>query len=149
MLTRISAFAISLAIVVALPGAVCAAQPFHISPDHESGVYAPGERVTWKIVLDPPATGPIRYEVRKGGLEASTPIPIELENGRAEVTATRDDPGTLLLAVTFKPPGGGEGNCRLWRGCVRARQDRSFVARRQPISMSSGSSKLTNCAPSP
>ena len=85
-----------------------AAPKVKISPDAESGVYDRGKTVTWTVVIadeGSPVTGKIDYDVRKGGLTEISKATAELHDGKAQVTASRDDPGTLLLTVKFKPAG--------------------------------------------
>jgi cephalosporin-C deacetylase len=71
--------------------------------DVESGVYEPGKPATWTITA-PGVAGKIAYAVKVGGLETSDKGEVELVDGKATVSATRPDPGTLLLEV--KLPGG-------------------------------------------
>ena len=71
--------------------------------DVESGVYEPGKPATWTITA-PGASGKIAYAVKVGGLETSDKGEVELVDGKAQVSATRPDPGTLLLEVRL--PGG-------------------------------------------
>lgn len=62
------------------------------APDVESGVYEPGQTVTWTLE----GSGKASYVVRKGGLEEVAKGEIDVPG---KVTATRPDPGTLLLEV--------------------------------------------------
>ncbi|HZZ73751.1 MAG TPA: acetylxylan esterase, partial [Pirellulales bacterium] len=85
-----------------------AAPQITIAPDRASGVYDPNRQVTWTIhVADDktPSAGKVDYHVRKGGLTEIAAGTLELKDGAAQVSATRADPGTLLLAVQFKPAG--------------------------------------------
>jgi cephalosporin-C deacetylase len=72
------------------------APPIKIAPDVESGVYEPGRTVTWTIENLP---GKATYVVRKGGLEEIAKGDVEPVDGKAKVSAKRDDPGTLLLEL--------------------------------------------------
>lgn len=72
--------------------------------DHATGEYAPGETITWLVKVttdDQPAVGKIDYVVQRSGLEVIAKESIDLVDGKASITATRDNPGTLLLAVTW------------------------------------------------
>ena len=88
-----------------------AAPKVQISPNNETGVYEPGQGVTWNIVVTDdgkPVEGKLAYDVRKGGLTSVAAETIELQAGKAQVAAKRDGPGTLLLTVKYKPEGGKE-----------------------------------------
>src|SRR5206468_1869590 len=54
---------------------------------------------------DSPLTGKIDYEVRQGGLKEIDKGSLELKDGEAEITSSRNDPGSLLLSVKLKPAG--------------------------------------------
>ena len=79
-----------------------------VHPDRKSGVYAPGQRVTWTVRSDPkgePAAGKIKWVVRTGGLKEVSRGEAEFVDGVARVGASRPDPGTLLLEVRHRPDG--------------------------------------------
>lgn len=94
--------------VLVLAGAVVAqgAPRVRIAPDRESGVYEPGQSVTWDVTVadaEMPLSGSIRYSVRKGGEVEIAAGTLELREGTAQITAKRDEPGVLLLQTWFKP----------------------------------------------
>ncbi len=72
-----------------------------IAPDLESGVYEPGKPATWTIEI-PGGSGKISYAVKLGGLETIDKGEVELVDGKAKVSATRPDPGCLLLEVQYQ-----------------------------------------------
>lgn len=79
-----------------------------VYPDVESGIYAPGRSVTWRVeakVGSDPAPGKIAYVVRPGGAGESAKGEAELVGGKAEITASRADPGTLLVEIRYRPSG--------------------------------------------
>jgi cephalosporin-C deacetylase-like acetyl esterase len=93
---------------LAVASSVQAAPKVKISLDKESGIYQPGQSVTWTIELadsEKPLTGTTTYRVLKGGLTEMAGGKLELTKGKATVTATRNDPGVLLLAVIHQPEG--------------------------------------------
>jgi cephalosporin-C deacetylase-like acetyl esterase len=95
-------------LAVAAPQLAIAAPKIQVSSNVESGVYEPGQTVTWKIrVTDEgkPLQGKISYRVARGGLPPMASSTGELKDGETEVTAKRDDPGVLLLTVNYKPEG--------------------------------------------
>lgn len=80
-----------------------------IAPDVESGVYEPGKPVTWTITVKAgtePGAGKVSYVVRPGGAGESAKGDLDLVDGKAQVKASRDNPGTLLLEVKHRPAGG-------------------------------------------
>ncbi len=97
----------SLAVIFVAASNLFAADKLQVRPDHESGVYKSGEKVTWKISLTGeaiPADAKIEYEIRPGGLKAGEPQSQALAAGAAEISASRDKPGNLLLVVRYQPP---------------------------------------------
>ncbi len=85
---------------------VQAATKIDIAPDVETGVYDPGQNVTWNITVTggaAPVAGKIEYSVRKAGQAEISAGKVELQDGKARVTASREDVGTLLLTVKYKP----------------------------------------------
>lgn len=85
-----------------------AADKLIVKPDHESGVYKSGEKVTWQIVLSGdaiPADAKVSCQLRPGGLATREATTVELRNGKAEYSGTREAAGNLLLVVRYKPAG--------------------------------------------
>lgn len=85
-----------------------AAPTIKVAPAVESGVYEPGQKVTWNLVATDdgqPLSGKVAFSVRRGGLTEIASGEVELADGKAQVTATRDNPGALLLTVKHKPTG--------------------------------------------
>jgi len=79
-----------------------------VAPDVESGIYEPGKPVTWSIQVktgNEPGAGKVSYVVRPGGAGESAKGELDLVEGKAKVSASRDNPGTLLLEVKFRPAG--------------------------------------------
>ncbi len=77
---------------------------FKIRPDREEGLYSPGEEATWTIEavgLEDGQSAPAsaKYQLLSNGLVKLEAGTLELTDGEATFTATRDDPGTLLLIV--------------------------------------------------
>lgn len=83
------------------------AQPqIKIKPDHASGIYALQEKVTWSISAmngAQPLAGNVKYEVKQGGLKVIAKGTIALQDGKAVVTLSRQEPGTLLLVIRYLP----------------------------------------------
>jgi cephalosporin-C deacetylase-like acetyl esterase len=79
-----------------------------VSPDVESGIYEPGKPVSWTIEVKSgadPGKGKVSYVVRPGGAGESAKGEFDLQDGKAQVRATRETPGTLLLEVKHRPEG--------------------------------------------
>jgi len=88
-----------------------AATTVDIKPERESGVYDPGQTVTGSIDVPAdkkPASGKIPYIIRLGGLDEVGKGEVDIVDGKATVTGTRADPGTLLLQIKIKPAEGKE-----------------------------------------
>jgi cephalosporin-C deacetylase len=85
--------------------AVAPSTTINVKPDNETGVYEPGQTVTWSIAVEvekKPATGKASYRLLLGGLEEIGKGELELNEGKATATGTRKDPGALLLVVKYK-----------------------------------------------
>lgn len=99
----------ALSLLLALCSVVSTADPkITVAPDVESGIYEPGKSVTWTVQVqadDAPAAGKISYVVRKGGAGEADKGEAELKEGKAKVTGSRPDPGTLLLEVKYRAEG--------------------------------------------
>lgn len=90
--------------LVALATSLSAATKVEVVPDRESGLYAPGDKITWKVTVstdDKPAQGKIDYSVKRSGLEEIDQGSIDLKDGSATISTSRDNPGTMLVSVTF------------------------------------------------
>jgi cephalosporin-C deacetylase len=80
----------------------------HVDADVESGIYEPGKTVMWNIQVKTgaePAAGKVSYVVRPGGAGESAKGELDLAEGKAQVRASRENPGTLLLEVKYRPAG--------------------------------------------
>jgi cephalosporin-C deacetylase len=79
-----------------------------VSPDVESGVYEPGKVVTWTVQIKngaEPAAGKCSWVVRPGGTGESAKGEADLVDGKTRVTASRANPGMLLLEVKYRAAG--------------------------------------------
>jgi cephalosporin-C deacetylase-like acetyl esterase len=102
MLTRISLLLLFLAGGLADPVVL-------VSSDVESGIYEPGKPATWTIKIKTGdgflEKGKVSYVVRTGGAAEASKGDLEIAEGKAQVSASRETPGTLLLEVHYKPEG--------------------------------------------
>jgi cephalosporin-C deacetylase-like acetyl esterase len=98
-----------LSLFLAFCAVVSTADPkMTVVPDQESGIYEPGKPATWTVQVqdgDKPAAGKISYVVRRGSAGEAAKGEAELKEGKAEVTGSRPDPGTLLLEVKYRAAG--------------------------------------------
>ena len=102
MLTRIS--------LVLLCLATGAADPVvQVAADVDSAIYEPGKPATWTIQIKTGdgflKEGKVSYVVRNGGAGEASKGDLEIKDGKASVSATRETPGTLLLDVKYRPEG--------------------------------------------
>jgi cephalosporin-C deacetylase len=104
-------------LAVALSTAIGAVDPvITVTSDVESGVYEPGKEVTWTVQVKngaEPGTGKVSWVVRPGGTGESAKGDAELVEGKAKVTATRANPGMLLLEVKYKAAGAAKDTVAL------------------------------------
>src|SRR5689334_11381917 len=97
--------------LVLLPLTLVAAPKVQVVPDHETGVYKAGEKVTWSVNVadgEKAAAGEVSLAVLKGGFKEIRKQTVSLDAGKASVSATLDKPGVLLLKVTYTPDDGKE-----------------------------------------
>jgi cephalosporin-C deacetylase len=96
-------------LILALAATVSSADPaLQVTPDVESGVYEPGKPATWNVAAKSgaePGAGKITYVVRPGGTGEAAKGEVELKDGKAQVTATRETPGTLLVEIKWRAAG--------------------------------------------
>lgn len=81
--------------------AAAAAAPT-VVPDKSTGVYAPGETVSWTIDLKRKADDPapdLIYKIKKDGLDVVSEGKLDLSAGPVILSASRPDPGALVLQV--------------------------------------------------
>jgi len=97
------------ALVLALASVATSADPvIVVAPDVESGLYEPGKEATWTVQIKngaEPAAGKFSWVVRPGGTGEQAKGEAELVDGKAKVSASRANPGTLLLEVRYKAAG--------------------------------------------
>lgn len=77
-----------------------------LAPDHASGVYAPGETVSWTVTLGTPDAAEVvpefTYKITKDGKTPVSQGTVEFVNGTATLTASRADAGTLLAELSTR-----------------------------------------------
>jgi cephalosporin-C deacetylase-like acetyl esterase len=78
-----------------------------VTPDHHDGLYSVGEKAVWMITPkgNVSSLGGLTYTVKKDGQEMVTQGQVDLASGRAMVTASRVEPGALVLQVASSQPG--------------------------------------------
>lgn len=100
-----------------LAGAAWAQTKISIQPDNGTAVYRSGDTVTWRIDLEKdgaPYSGPVNYVVKKDGLAVVESGTLDVKNGKASVSASRSDPGALLMKLQFNS-NDWKLNKRLWQ----------------------------------
>lgn len=94
---------LSLALVLITSPLCRAAAPAPtIVPDKATGVYAPGETVSWTIDLKREADVPapdLIYKIKKDGQVIVSEGKLDLSAGPASLSATREDAGALVIQV--------------------------------------------------
>jgi cephalosporin-C deacetylase-like acetyl esterase len=99
---------ILLPLLLVVPHCLLAAPKVEVTPDVETGVYEPGQTVTWRIrVTDDgkASEGKVACRIAQGGLTTTIERTLDLKDGQAEISAERKDPGTLLLTATYRASG--------------------------------------------
>ena len=77
-----------------------------LSPDHASGVYAPGETVSWTVTLGTPEAGEVvpefTYKITQDGKTPVSDGTVAFVNGTATLTASRADAGALIAELSAR-----------------------------------------------
>jgi hypothetical protein len=92
--------------------------------DHPDGVYRLNETITWKV--DVAGTNEVKYAIRKGGLTVLSGGKLPPTNG-AHVSASLDQPGTILFEIKTKDGRGNSTKITGWRHC-RSAANQGFKA---------------------
>ncbi len=86
---------------------VCAEVKLDVTPDRSSGTYSPGETVTWTVIAKNedgrPVSGTVNFRLLAGSVKEVSSGKSELQEGKATVSGTRNEPGTLLARIEFRP----------------------------------------------
>jgi cephalosporin-C deacetylase len=70
-----------------------------VDDDHKDGLYQPGTPVTWTVSAKDKAPDNLKYTVKSGGALEMASGTLSFSDGKAVVTATLDQPGTVLLSI--------------------------------------------------
>ena len=82
------------------------ARQFEVRQDRRDAVYATGDIVRWQVRWRGDGVPPdARYTVKWGGLKEMKGGPLQVHDGSAEVQATFDQPGAMLLEVKWQADG--------------------------------------------
>jgi cephalosporin-C deacetylase-like acetyl esterase len=93
--------------VVCLVASAAWSQTITATQTHPSGIYAPGEKVTWTIQASGEgvaALTEVPYEIKANLLTVTKSGTVDLSKGPIELDASLDQPG--MLGVSMKVPGG-------------------------------------------
>lgn len=104
--------------------AACA-QPITITPQKSSNLYDTDETISWQVIVaEGQSLAGVNYTLKKNGLTAYKTDTVDLSSGRATITTSLDEPGSVLLeiqlpasppapaaeSVAATPARGGRGN---------------------------------------
>jgi len=89
-----------------------------VKPDHGNGIYHPDEKVTWSVDItgDRAGLNAVSYDVTKDGQVVVDKATVDVSTGPATVSASRADPGVLVLRIY--PPGKTNGQAIAFGGAV-------------------------------
>ncbi|MCB0668454.1 MAG: acetylxylan esterase [Saprospiraceae bacterium] len=77
-----------------------------ISSNHENGIYAVGDTITWQIMIDSiDKYDSLRFAIKPGAYQVTEQGRLELNNNRAEVSYRFTEPGSVILEVRWGNPG--------------------------------------------
>jgi len=74
---------------------------WEVKPDHENGIYAPNEKVTWSVDFTGDRTGlpPLAYVVKEDGQVEVGKGTVDVSGGPTTITAARATPGVLVAQI--------------------------------------------------
>ena len=110
MLRRNRFVALAVCLVLSVAFSVAQAAPtFGIRTDHEDGVFIKGETATFTVTMaddgTPVASAEVPCELSTDGFIHSEKRTLTIKDGKAELTASRDEPCILWLRVTYPQEG--------------------------------------------
>lgn len=94
MSVRLLSLALTFGLAIAAP-----AVELSIAPDRATGVYDPGQTVTWTVTAKDAAPADLKFTVKAGGATQIAEGTLTFADNKATVSAKLDEPGTLLLTV--------------------------------------------------
>ncbi|MDF3057604.1 MAG: Acetyl xylan esterase [Rariglobus sp.] len=97
---RSAAFAALL--VVGVPFRLVSAPVVMITPEVPSGVYAPGDKATWRVEVKPETGAPapeLVYKIKKDGQVVVQEGTLDYSAGAVSLSAVREDAGALVVQV--------------------------------------------------
>jgi cephalosporin-C deacetylase-like acetyl esterase len=104
---RFTAKSIALSCALLLAAQSVTAQSIKIRTDRENATYKSGETVRFQVRAEGFTETPdLTYVLKKGGWTEVGHGALSLTNNAAEISAQLDEPGTLLMEVRAKTPGG-------------------------------------------
>ena len=80
-------------------------QEILIAPDHDRGVYSPGEPIHWNLQVKGADVSEAAYIVKQGGLTETAKGTVSLAEGKGQIEAKLGEPGWLLVEVSVKAGG--------------------------------------------
>jgi cephalosporin-C deacetylase len=89
--------------ILLLLSTAAVAQQIHITPNKPSAIYAPGEKIEWKIeVSGDNAPAELSYTLKKGGQTIIKQATLALTDGAATLDASLDEPNAILAEFKAK-----------------------------------------------
>jgi len=81
-------------------------QELLVKPEHEQGLYAPGEVIRWAVEVKDSSASEVFFVAKKGGVTELSRGRVSLSQGKGRIEARLDEPGWLLAEVTLPPVDG-------------------------------------------
>ena len=107
---RLRAAALLTALLLTVCAANARAQNLTFKPYHANRIYAPGEKVGWKVAVargEKAAAGPYSYTIKRDGQAVLATGSLDMKSGKRTIETTLADPGMVLVEV--RPPAGTTG----------------------------------------
>ncbi len=124
MSVRLFSLALTFGLALAAPAVELA-----VVPDRDTGVYDPGQTVTWTITAKDAAPTDLKYTVKSGGATQIAEGTLTFTDNKATVSAKLDEPGTLLLTVPHDKKNSFGGAAYAWEKIpVSAEEPKDFDA---------------------
>ena len=91
-------------------------QEILVAPDHDQGVYSPGEPIHWNLQVKGADVSEAAYIVKQGGLTETAKGTVSLAEGKGQIEAKLGEPGWPEVRAQLEPTEHGRHFLGAWSG---------------------------------
>lgn len=100
-----------------------AEQGFSIATDRPNAIYEPQEPITWSVQATGAGAVPmdqVAWQAKRSGAKVIASGMLDLSDGAKTISASLDEPGTILIELTAKPAAAGQKEVKALGGAAVA-----------------------------